>query len=184
MTRTISLISAIAGLALVLAVPAFGQGQQDFWNYDESGNKVTNTSPGLAPQDLASLYSGEGSGLQSPIVSPDAVDRAVAAKQLQAAATVPSPDVVERAVAARNTAGRNLVFDDHRIGNGLTSTGRMLVFDNHRIEPSTSPSEIGVTGSGRDIEWPQIGLAFGLGIVLMLGLVMVMRLAGNRPLAH
>jgi hypothetical protein len=30
----------------------------DFWNYDSSGNKVSNTSPGVAPDQLAQVWSG------------------------------------------------------------------------------------------------------------------------------
>jgi hypothetical protein len=30
----------------------------DFWNYDANGNKVANTSPGVAPEDLATMFAG------------------------------------------------------------------------------------------------------------------------------
>jgi hypothetical protein len=71
MTRSISLIDimALAGLALVPAAlgtqqygDAFARTQHvDFWNYDrQTGAKIADTSPGLAPQDLAGLYSAEG----------------------------------------------------------------------------------------------------------------------------
>jgi hypothetical protein len=30
----------------------------DFWNYDANGNKVANTSPGVAPKDLATMFVG------------------------------------------------------------------------------------------------------------------------------
>jgi hypothetical protein len=201
MTRTISLISAVAGLALVLAAPALGQPQQDFWNYDEQGQKVTNTSPGLAPDELGSLYGGSvASG--SPIVSPDAVDRAVAAREAMLSSgqrlsfddhraetsgqqpAVVSLDAFERAVAARNTAGRTLGFDNYRVQMGQTSAGRGLVFDNHRIDPVGSPTQVTVSDPGRDLEWPQIGVAFGIGIALMLGLFLTLRLVHVRQLAH
>lgn len=223
MTRTISLITAVAGLALIVAVPALGQSQQDFWNYDRSGQKITDTSPGVSPQDLGSLYSGSGSELRAPLLRPDAVDRAVAAREAQQAAR-PYPDVVERAVAAKmtegrslvfdyhrsgigertsqqlggviqpdaferavaskNTAGRSLVFDNHRIGHEPSSAGSTLVFDNYRTEPVSPPTEIVATGSGRDLEWPQIGAGLGIGIALMLGLFLTLRLVRVRPLAH
>jgi hypothetical protein len=224
MTRRISLIiTAIAGLALVVAVPALGQSQQDFWNYDQSGKKVTDTSPGVSPQNLGTLYSGGGSDLRAPLLRPDAVDRAVAAREAQQAArpypdvveravaarmtegralvfdshrsgnqeragqqlaVVISPDAFERAVAAKNTTGRSLVFDSHRIGSQPQSTGRSLVFDNHRVEPAASPTQITVSGSGREIDWPQIGVGLGIGIALMLGLFLALRLVHTRPLAH
>jgi hypothetical protein len=181
MTRTISLITAVAGLALVLATPALGQ-QQDFWNYDEQGQKVTNTSPGLGAEDLANLYSSDAAGQSSPIVSPDAVDRAVAAREAQQASLSPTPDVVERAVAARMTDGRELVFDNHKVDLPLGASGRELVFDNHKVEPIAAPVTVEATGNERD--WPQLGIAFGIGIALMLGLFAALRLRETRPLAH
>jgi hypothetical protein len=30
----------------------------DFWNYDAGGNKIADTSPGVAPEQLAELWSG------------------------------------------------------------------------------------------------------------------------------
>jgi hypothetical protein len=39
--------------------PTGPQGQPDFWNYDpETGQKVSNYSPGVAPEMLAALWSG------------------------------------------------------------------------------------------------------------------------------
>jgi hypothetical protein len=172
MTRTISLITAIAGLALVTAVPALGKGTavpQDFWNYDQQGQQIANTSPGLRAQDLASQYASLGVD-ESPIASPDAVDRALAAKLAQQ--------------AAQASDGQRLSFDNYRVQTGETSAGRSLVFDNHRIDPVGSPTQVTVSDSGRDLEWPQIGVAFGIGIALMLGLYLTLRLARVRPLAH
>jgi hypothetical protein len=72
MTRTISLIIGIAVIALTVAVPAaFGGGRlpssqerSDFWNY-ESNAKVADSSPGVAPQDLAKLFAGSGPGFET-----------------------------------------------------------------------------------------------------------------------
>lgn len=39
--------------------PTGPQGQLDFWNYDPAtGKKTSNHSPGVAPEDLAELWSG------------------------------------------------------------------------------------------------------------------------------
>ena len=38
--------------------------------------------------------------------------------------------------------------------------------------------------SGRDIEWTQIGMGFGLGVVLAIGLFLAMRYTRVRTLAH
>lgn len=87
MTPKLSLLISIAGAALVFAAPASAvfptldggdtgyapkdSGSQSvqpgFWNYDQSGQKIANTSPGVAPQDLATLYSGTGNGTELSI---------------------------------------------------------------------------------------------------------------------
>jgi hypothetical protein len=39
--------------------PTGPQGQLDFWNYDPAtGAKTSNSSPGVAPEELAELWSG------------------------------------------------------------------------------------------------------------------------------
>jgi hypothetical protein len=87
MIRTISFIIGIAVIALTVAVPAaFGAGRlpssqehSDFWNY-ESNAKVADSSPGVAPQDLAKLFAGSESGFEArlQVASPDIVDLLVA----------------------------------------------------------------------------------------------------------
>ena len=135
MARRISFVTAVLGLVLVAVPVASGQGQP------------------------------VGSLQNRPIVSPDAVDRAVAARQ------------------SLQPAGRSLVFDDHRTDAAQQSTGRTLVFDNHRLDP-TRPEQVSVSSSGREIEWPQLGIGFGLGIALLVGLMLAIRVTRTRPLAH
>ncbi len=94
--------------------------------------------------------------LSTPIVSPDAVDRMKALQFSTQAKPIHSPDAFERAAAATADYGNRIVFDDR--------------FN----EPTNVPVASSPT-SGRDFEWPQIGLGFGLGIVLALGLVLAMR---------
>jgi hypothetical protein len=147
MTRSFTLITTIAGLALVLAVPAFGKGQ---------------------PVD----------DLQ-PVVTPYGFDWSVTA------AASSAPDVVDRAVTARErsdeSAGRSLVFDNHKVVSPVT--GRDLVFDNYRVEQPTTLA-VAQTSSGRDLEWPQLGIGFGIGLLLALGLGLALRMRHIRPLAH
>jgi hypothetical protein len=68
MTRRISLIIGVAALALFIVPAALGEGRlagsqepSDFWNYRSNVN-VADTSPGIAPQDLATLYAGSDVG--------------------------------------------------------------------------------------------------------------------------
>lgn len=40
------------------------------------------------------------------------------------------------------------------------------------------------TSSGTEIDWPQIGIGFGIGILSVLGLILAVRLTRSRTLAH
>ena len=100
----------------------------------------------------------------TPIVSPDAVDRMKAFSQQSS--PIGSPDAVDRAVAARADYGNRIVFDDRFRA------------------PVNVPVATSTISSGRDIEWPQIGMGFGLGILLALGLTLAVRYTRIRPLAH
>ncbi len=46
------------------------------------------------------------------------------------------------------------------------------------------PAPISVTSSGSEIGWPQVGIGFGIGIVLALGLFVGLRMSRTRHLAH
>ena len=80
----------------------------------------------------------------------------------------PVPDAFERAVANRRTDGF-LSGDDHV-----------------RLDPADLPTVVATSSpSGREVEWPQIGVGFGIGLLLMLGVVLTWRLMRvRRPLAH
>ena len=41
-----------------------------------------------------------------------------------------------------------------------------------------------VASSGRDLDWPQVGIGFGVGIALAFGLILALRATRQRPLAH
>jgi hypothetical protein len=110
-------------------------------------------------------------------------------------------DASDRAAAAnRQGAALGSYVDAHSRSSGQLSTsavptdafersvlsGRTIRFvgDSHdRIAPE-SPTPGPVTSSGRDLEWPQIGIGFGVGVLLALGLGMAMRLTRIRQLAH
>lgn len=212
MTPKFSLITAIAGAALVFAVPAawgdsWGadrQQQADFWNYDQqTGNKITNSSPGVAPEGLATLYFGATSQSSGPIGSPDLVDRAVAAKQLELQSmldareqalgaksvepTVSPLDQRERAFGAKREAQLSSAQYLDAIERSVTPRGPIrnpVGDDRFRIDHSQVPVPVSATSSGRELEWPQIGIGFGVGIVLMLGLYLALKAMRTRPLAH
>jgi hypothetical protein len=56
---------------------------------------------------------------------------------------------------------------------------------NERVDlPTTTPADVPVATSGRDVEWPQIGIGFGIGIALAIGLGLSLKATRPRTLAH
>lgn len=106
----VAVIAAVVAAALVAVPAAFGDAAKpaDFWNYDQAtGAKVADTSPGVAPDELAALHSAD-------------------------AALVVS------------------------------------------TEPST----------GREIAWQQIGAGVGLGLLVVAGTLLALRVRRARLFAH
>ena len=56
--------------------------------------------------------------------------------------------------------------------------------DQVRLDPNNVPSPAVSVSSGSEIEWPQLGIGFGLGILLVAGMWLAMRMTKGRPLAH
>ena len=53
-----------------------------------------------------------------------------------------------------------------------------------RAVPISEAPVVRPIDSGNQLEWPQIGVAFGVGILLAVGLVLTFRHMRIRPLAH
>ena len=54
-----------------------------------------------------------------------------------------------------------------------------------RSGPIVSPPEVTVSAdTGSRLEWPELGIGFGFGILLAVGLFLAMRMTKVRPLAH
>ena len=173
MTRTISLITATVGAALLFAVPAWG----DNWGADKAqpaGEQVR--------------------------VSPDLADRAIAAEQIrlermldrrEQALAVSIQNRVEpvdreRALGTKNELALSSDFYADGFAQALQSRGSRpepVRDDRFRIDPNSTPS-VTATSSGREIEWPPIGIGFGIGLVLLLGLGLTLKATHTRPFAH
>lgn len=81
----------------------------------------------------------------------------------------PPLDVFERAVDSRDTGSLDRFF---------ANDGRF------QVKPVDEPTQVTVSSSGSEIEWPQIGIGLGIGILLMLGLMLAVRATRHPPLAH
>jgi hypothetical protein len=98
----------------------------------------------------------------------DAREASFGAKRDAQLANVPGPDAFERAVTTHENSKPVIVVDDR-----------------FRLDPNTGgePSPVQVTNS-RDIEWPQVGIGLGIGLLLMIGLYVALKATRQRPLAH
>jgi hypothetical protein len=88
--------------------------------------------------------------------------------------TVAMLDARERSMTEKSNVQPANGTRDHFIAN-----------DNRfRVTPVSDEPPVSATGSGTDIEWPQIGLGAMFGIALALGLIVVVRTTRSRELAH
>jgi hypothetical protein len=101
-------------------------------------------------------------------VSPDLADRIAAARQQDLSSML---DARERSFAAKRDATTIVSPDPVRD-------------DRFRLDPSSIAIPTAATSSPGDIEWLQIGIGFGLGVLLAVGLVLAMRMTRVRQPAH
>src|SRR5262245_26031150 len=156
------------GAALVLALPAAALGQSS----ERFGDGPINQNA-QATQESTSveMLNGREQALVAKAVeqsSPlDAREAAFGAKRDAQLATVPGPDAFERAVNTHQNSKPVVVVDDR------------FRLPNTKVEPTP----VQVTNT-RDIEWPQVGIGLGIGVLLMIGLYLALKATRQRPLAH
>jgi hypothetical protein len=180
MTPRISLITAVFAAALAVFVPA---ALGDDWGADRASQTTFVGSPDLVDRAVAVQQARVASMLDArersstagrdelgvPML--EARERAFGTKREVQLTTGVYPDVFERAVVARGTGGSTL--------------DRFIANDNrHHVKPTNPPTTVSATSSGVELEWPQIGIAFGVGIALALGLMLALRATRQPPLAH
>ena len=149
---------------------------------------VVATALVLAAPTWGAVDPSQGSNLAQT----DAHDRAFAVKQAvfpagddhvrvqsQSSSTTPLLDSHERGAVI----GRGQIFSAD-VGSVVASTAVLSGDDHVRIDPADLPVSVPSTSSGRELEWPQVGLGLGLGIALALGLFLTVRYTRARPLAH
>jgi hypothetical protein len=192
MSRIITLIVAV-GAALAVAVPVAGARPDPWSNGMNQRYELGEYAPEVRAERLRSeglnkLYGlGEFASAKSidarevgmAIVHEDpttamlnAREQSLGTERIVRLSNGTPPDVFERAVAAR----RNGRSDDHLVAND-----KRVGF-----EPTNQPAPVSATGSGDEIQWPQVGAGFGIGvaIALLLGLLLAQRVRRHPPLAH
>jgi hypothetical protein len=153
MTPRISLITAVFVAALACVPAAFG----DNWGADRQSQTV--------------------------VGSPDAFDRAIAAEQQRLATML---DAREQAFGTKREVQLGAGVYPDAFERAVTVHERTSGFrgdDRFTIDPTSQPSPVSVTGDGREIQWPQVGVGFGIALVLLMGLLLALR-GRRQPLAH
>jgi hypothetical protein len=153
MTPRISLITAVFVAALACVPAAFG----DNWGADRQSQTV--------------------------VGSPDAIDRATAAEQQRLATML---DARERAYGTKREVQLGTGVYPDAFERAVTAHERTSGFrgdDRFTIDPTSQPGPVSVTGDGRQIEWPQVGIGFGVALRLLIGLLLALR-GRRQPLAH
>jgi hypothetical protein len=134
-------------------------------------------------------------------VSPDLVDRAAAAEQNRLSAMLDAREHALGVNAAQLNPSRSggaygraieagqldLSTFNNRFGRTVEApapTSGPVRDDRFRLDRTNVPVTVSAQSSGTEIAWPQIGIGFGMGIVLALGLFLGLRLVHIRPLAH
>ncbi len=84
----------------------------------------------------------------------------------------------EKALQARSE-GMNRLYQ-----LGEFATGVDYKDAHERVDLPTAPVSAPVASSGRDVEWPQIGIGFGIGIALAIVLGLSLKATRPRTLAH
>ena len=101
-------------------------------------------------------------------VSPDLVDRADAVRQQEFSSML---DARERSFAAKSDATTIVMPDPIRD-------------DRFLLTPATIHASAATVSSAREIEWLQVGIGFGGGALLAIGLVLALRMTRVRQPAH
>jgi hypothetical protein len=201
MTRRIRIISII-GAALVLAPSAFAQQGERFQEAPQSHQALTVRSEGMNQrnglgQDSPAIKAlqlrsealnrqhGLGGYAQSNVAVLNARERAFATKS-QVVSTSPI-DARERALSTK--VELQLASDFYADGFAQAVKPRDVNVgpvrdDRFRLDPTAGSEPVTATSSARDIEWSQLGIGFGIGLVLALGMYLAARYTRIRPVAH
>jgi hypothetical protein len=168
MTRTISLIIGITATALAVGVaPALGEGR---------------LAGSLEPAQVATdWFERAAINAQNDAVAPDWFERAAINAQNDAV-VVSRPDSHD-VVTQLDNGYLDAAARAQRI-DVVVPTAFSDAHERSAPPQGSEPVATVGTGSGSELEWPQLGIGFGLGLLLAVGLFLAMRMTKVRPLAH
>lgn len=128
------------------------------------------------PAAFADPWGADRQDSPSVVGSPDLADRVIAARQKELATML---DARERSYSERWNVQVQPATD-----SATRSFNHFIANDNRFRPRPTSPTVAVSASSGSEIEWPQIGFGAVLGSMVVLGLMIALRAARSRQLAH
>jgi hypothetical protein len=175
MTRRISLIVGIAVAALTVAVPtALAEGR--LAGSIEPGDVVVGTYRDAHERAGASVNQGEPQWLKALAARSEGLNRKYGLGEFAGTSQAQSPELA--ALQARSI-GLNRMY-----GLGEFASGNGYRDAHERSNPPVGRMPVSLATSSNDIEWPQLGVGLGIGIILVLGFALVIRATHTRPFAH
>ena len=195
MTRTISLIIGITATVLSVGVaPALGEGRlagsQDpaavapDW-FERAAMKAQGEQVSVP---LVSERTPESQYLVAERLRSQALNHKYGLGEFAAGTASSYLDAHERVVEPQSLRAERIRSEalnrKYRLGEFATASGYRDAHERAVPPVSSTPVSVTPTGSGRDIEWPQLGIGFGIGMALVLGLFLTMRATRGRELAH
>lgn len=199
MTRTISIITATVGAALLFALPAYG----DSWGAEKAQPATGATTPdwfereaavAIEKQNVAMLNARErglGSAGGQALVDPrsEGLNRMYGLGEYANPIDVRERALVEKGQAESRQQPSGAAFDARSEGmNRLYGLGEfapaVVADDRFRIDRTDVPVSGQATSTGNQFELPQVGIGLGVAVALILGLILTLKATHTRPFAH
>jgi hypothetical protein len=206
MTRTISLIIGIAVVALVAVPTALGAERQpglysganqrsivtSGWNQPDAvqffyaNERATMTSESSQPA-IVSENTPESPSLRAERLRGEALNKKYGLGEFAVSPVSTYKDANERVVEPQSVRAERLRSEGLNRMYGLGEFAPTVNYKdaNERADvPTNTPADVPVATSGREVEWPQIGIGFGIGIALAIVLGLSLKATRPRTLAH
>ena len=90
---------------------------------------------------------------------------------VQTASAEPTSDATDKTSLVQQDFGQSFLYSGGYPQSGYGYLGN-------------PPASVAAVGSGTEIDWPQLGIGFGVGIAVVLGLILTVRIGRNHPVAH
>jgi hypothetical protein len=191
MTRTISLIIGIAVVALVAVPTALGEGmlagsvQPDAVKFFYANERAT-MSLVSASRPIVSENTPEAPAARAERLRGEGLNKLYGLGEFAPSSVSTYKDANERVVEPQSVRAERLRSEGLNKMYGLGEFAPTVNYKdaNERVDLPTTPDSVPVASSGREVEWPQIGIGFGIGIVLAIALGLSLKATRPRTLAH